>query len=305
MAKNYKKHLSLIIVPHTKTSTKTLSFTKRTIKLLAWSGGVLGVALLLVLVDYIAMSGLRSKHRALTLSAAEQTKRINDYEAFIADLQTTITKYEDYAKKLNVMAGWKSPEVMTGPAGLGGGPSDEDYGGEPVPNGGDLDYLPPASVERLGEKALSVENNLSTLLDFFESDTLRLASTPSIKPTAGWLSSPYGRRPDPFTGVETMHWGVDISTNMDNPIFATADGIVLKVLTDKLLGRYVTISHGYGFTTVYGHMNRFAVKPGQKVKRGDIVGYVGMSGKAKGPHVHYEVRKDGKRVNPWRYFQEE
>jgi murein DD-endopeptidase MepM/ murein hydrolase activator NlpD len=86
---------------------------------------------------------------------------------------------------------------------------------------------------------------------------------------------------------------------------ATADGIVLKVLTDKILGRYVTISHGYGYTTVYGHMNRFAVKAGQKVKRGDIIGYIGMSGKAKGPHVHYEVRRDGKRVNPWDYFQEE
>jgi murein DD-endopeptidase MepM/ murein hydrolase activator NlpD len=299
-----KKHVSLIIVPHTKTSTKTLSFSEKTLKLLAWTGGALVLALLVFLVDYVSMNGLRSRHKALTLTSAEQAKRIQDYETFTAQLQATITNYEEYAKKLNVMAGWKSPEIMTGPAGLGGGPSDEEYGGEPA-NGGDPQNLPPSSVQSLGQKALSVKNNLSTLLDFFEGDSMRLASTPSIMPTAGWLSSPFGYRDDPFTGIRTMHWGIDISTNMDNPIMATADGIVLKVLTDKLLGRYVTISHGYGFTTVYGHMNRFAVKAGQKVKRGDIIGYVGMSGKAKGPHVHYEVRKDGKRINPWDYFREE
>jgi murein DD-endopeptidase MepM/ murein hydrolase activator NlpD len=300
-----KKHISLIIVPHTKTSTKTLSFSKKTIKILAWTGGFLVLALLVFLVDYVSMSGLRGRHKALTLTSAEQTKRIQDYETFTAQLQATITNYEEYAKKLNIMAGWKSPDIITGPAGLGSGPSDENYPGETVPEDGDPQTLPPNSVQRLGERALSVKNNLSTLLDFFEGDAMRLASTPSIMPTAGWLSSPFGYRDDPFTGVRTMHWGIDISTNMDNPIVTTADGIVLKVLTDKILGRYVTISHGYGYTTVYGHMNRFAVKAGQKVKRGDIIGYIGMSGKAKGPHVHYEVRRDGKRVNPWDYFQEE
>ncbi len=300
-----KKHVSLIIVPHTKTSTKTLSFSKKTIKILAWSGGALGLALLLLLGDYIHMSGLRSRHKALALASAEQTKRIQDYESFIGDLQTTITKYEDYAKKLNIMAGWKSPEVMTSPAGLGGGPSEEDYGGEPASNGGEPQYLSPTSVLSLGEKATSVENNLSTLLDFFEGDTMRLASTPSIMPTAGWISSPFGTRDDPFTGVRTMHWGVDISTNLGNPIVATAEGIVLRIQNDKLLGNFVTISHGYGYTTVYGHMDKFAVRTGQKVKRGDVIGTVGMTGKAKGPHVHYEVRKDGRRINPWNFFKEE
>jgi murein DD-endopeptidase MepM/ murein hydrolase activator NlpD len=102
-----------------------------------------------------------------------------------------------------------------------------------------------------------------------------------------------------------MHWGLDISTNIGNPIMATADGIVIKVETDKYLGKNVTISHGNGFTTVYGHMSNFAVTAGQKVKRRDIIGYIGQTGKAAGPHVHYEVFKDGKRIDPRNFLLEE
>ena len=108
-----------------------------------------------------------------------------------------------------------------------------------------------------------------------------------------------------ITGAWVMHWGIDISTNTGNPIMATADGIVIKVATDRYLGKNVTISHGNGFTTIYGHMSNFAVKPGQKVKRRDVIGYVGQTGKAAGPHVHYEVFKDGKRVDPRNFLLEE
>jgi len=86
---------------------------------------------------------------------------------------------------------------------------------------------------------------------------------------------------------------------------ATADGIVIKVQTDKYLGKYVTISHGNGFTTVYGHMSNFNVKAGQRVKRRDIIGYIGQTGKAAGPHVHYEVFRDGKRIDPRNFLLEE
>jgi murein DD-endopeptidase MepM/ murein hydrolase activator NlpD len=160
-------------------------------------------------------------------------------------------------------------------------------------------------IQNLSQKASSIESNLNSLLNFFESDSLRLASTPSIVPTVGWLASVYGHRNDPFTGEWTMHFGVDISTNVGNPIMATADGIVIKVQTDKYLGKNVTISHGNGFTTVYGHMSNFAVKSGQKVKRRDIIGYIGQTGKSVGPHVHYEVWRDGKRVDPRFYLLEE
>jgi len=304
------KHLSVIIVPHTKTSTKTLCFSKKTLKMLAIGGIAIGLVLLAVLVDYARMSVIRGRYKALRVETADQRSTIAGYEKSIGELQTKISNLESYAKKLNVMAGLKSPDVLTAPAGVGGGAPDD----EPVPEAEPPAEAPasngPAVIESgtirtLSQKALSIENNLTSLLSFFESDSLRLASTPSIMPAAGWIASVFGHRNDPFTGAWTMHWGIDISTNIGNPIMATADGIVIKVQTDKYLGKNVTISHGNGFTTVYGHMSNFAVSAGQKVKRRDIIGYIGQTGKAAGPHVHYEVFRDGKRVDPRNFLLEE
>jgi len=304
------KHLSVIIVPHTKTSTKTLCFSKKTLKMLAIGGIAVGLVLLAVLVDYARMSVIRGRYKALRVETVDQRSTIAGYEKSIGELQTKISNLESYAKKLNVMAGLKSPDVLTAPAGVGGGAPDD----EPVPEAEPPAEAPasngPAVIESgtirtLSQKALSIENNLTSLLSFFESDSLRLASTPSIMPAAGWIASVFGHRNDPFTGAWTMHWGIDISTNIGNPIMATADGIVIKVQTDKYLGKNVTISHGNGFTTVYGHMSNFAVSAGQKVKRRDIIGYIGQTGKAAGPHVHYEVFRDGKRVDPRNFLLEE
>lgn len=305
-----KKHLSIIIVPHTKTSTKTLCFSRRALKILAVGGTVLGLVLAAVLVDYVRMSVIRGKYRALKAETAEQKTTIINYEKSISELQATISHFENYTKKLNVMAGLKSPEVLTAPAGVGGGePGKDEPEFEIDPSQAAISSGPnvitQGTIQNLSQKAKGIESNLSSLLNFFESDSLRLASTPSIMPTAGWMSSVYGHRNDPFTGAWTMHYGIDISTNVGNPIMATADGIVIKVQTDKYLGKNVTISHGNGFTTVYGHMSNFAVKAGQKVKRRDIIGYIGQTGKAAGPHVHYEVLRDGKRVDPRNYLLEE
>jgi murein DD-endopeptidase MepM/ murein hydrolase activator NlpD len=302
-----KKHLSVIIVPHTKTSTKTLSFSQRALKFLAVGGLVLGLALAAVLVDYVRMNVIRGRYKALRAETAEQKTMIAGYEKSIGELQATISHFESYTKKLNIMAGLKSPDVLTAPAGIGGG--DPGKGDEPeseqapVPSGPQT--FSQGMIQNLNQKAMSIESNLNSLLNFFENDSLRLASTPSIMPAVGWMSSSWGHRNDPFTGEWTMHYGIDISTNVGNPIVATADGIVIKVQQDKYLGKNVTISHGNGFTTVYGHMSNFAVKAGQKVKRRDIIGYIGQTGKAAGPHVHYEVWRDGKRVDPKTFLLEE
>ena len=308
------KHLSVIIVPHTKTSTRTLCFSRKKLKFLGIGGIVLAVTLLVLLVDYARMSVIRGRYKALKAETAEQKTAIAGYEKSISELQSKISSLESYTKKLNVMAGLKSPDVLTAPAGVGGGgPETDEPEPEPspaagpnvVPAPGGPQAITPGTIQNLSQKALSIESNLNSLLSFFESDRLRLATTPSIMPAAGWISSVYGHRNDPFTGAWVMHWGLDISTNTGNPIMATADGIVIKVETDRYLGKNVTVSHGNGYTTVYGHMSNFAVKVGQKVKRRDIIGYIGQTGKAAGPHVHYEVFKDGKRVDPRNFLLEE
>lgn len=295
------KHLSIIIVPHTKTSCRTLSLSRRRLKFLIGASIVCGMALTAVLIDYISMSSLRNKHKIQNVEMAEQKDKLDSYESYVTNLQETIASYESYAKKLNIMAGLKSPDIIGDEVGLGGG--DPDSNGEPVEASGQTLSL--ASVQNLAQKASSVESNLGTLVNFFESQSVRLASTPTIWPTAGWLVSSYGNRTDPFTGKWTFHYGIDIATNHGNPVVATADGIVVRAAFDKLLGNNVVLAHTGGLTTTYGHLSRMNAKPGQKVKRGDLIGAVGKTGKATGPHVHYEVRVDGRAVNPYNYILEE
>ena len=142
-------------------------------------------------------------------------------------------------------------------------------------------------------------------MKFFENQTAQLASTPTVWPTTGWLTSGFGERIDPFTGKKTYHYGIDIASSFGNSVVSTADGFVSNVKREKIGGNTVIISHGGGFTTVYCHLSKFAVKAGQRVKRWDVIGYIGQTGKALGPHVHYEVRRNGKAVNPQRYVLEE
>lgn len=124
------------------------------------------------------------------------------------------------------------------------------------------------------------------------------AATPSIWPTHGWLSSTAGNRTDPFTGERDFHPGLDISADKGDPVYATADGKVTNAAASGNYGNLVVIDHGYGLETRYGHLSAFKVKQGQPVKRGDLIGLVGATGRATGAHLHYEVRANGRILNP-------
>ena len=124
------------------------------------------------------------------------------------------------------------------------------------------------------------------------------AATPSIWPTHGWLSSSMGNRADPFTGEKDFHPGLDISADKGDPVYATADGKVVNAAAAGNYGNLVILDHGYGLETRYGHLSAFKVEPGQTVKRGDLVGLVGSTGRATSSHLHYEVRANGRILNP-------
>lgn len=124
------------------------------------------------------------------------------------------------------------------------------------------------------------------------------AATPSIWPTHGWLSSSAGNRADPFTGEKDFHPGLDISADKGDPVYATADGKVVNAAPAGNYGNLVVIEHGYGLETRYGHLSAFKVKQDQTVKRGDLIGLVGSTGRATGAHLHYEVRANGRILNP-------
>jgi murein DD-endopeptidase MepM/ murein hydrolase activator NlpD len=124
------------------------------------------------------------------------------------------------------------------------------------------------------------------------------AATPSIWPAQGWLSSSVGNRRDPFTGQRDFHPGLDISADRGAEIYATADGVVTHAASAGAYGNLVIVDHGFGLDTRYGHLAAFKVKPGDAVKRGTLLGYVGSTGRATGSHLHYEVRVNGRLLNP-------
>lgn len=125
-------------------------------------------------------------------------------------------------------------------------------------------------------------------------------ATPSIWPALGWLTDGFGGRTDPFTGEAAQHLGLDIAADKGQPVFATADGVVETAGWVNDFGNLVVLSHEFGLATRYAHLSRTAVRAGDRVSRGDVVGYVGSTGRSSGPHLHYEVWANGVPINPLR-----
>lgn len=155
------------------------------------------------------------------------------------------------------------------------------------------------------KEAILLDSDLQEIIDFLEDQKAELASLPTISPVSAsdaWISSPFGFRISPFTGLKEFHSGLDISAARGTPILATGDGIVSFVGRKGGLGKTVKIKHNRHFETIYGHLLNYNVKAGQKVRRGEIIGFLGKTGRTTGYHVHYEIRKDKKPVNPYPYI---
>lgn len=144
--------------------------------------------------------------------------------------------------------------------------------------------------------------DFTNLIKELEQKRNLLASTPSIKPVEGWISSGFGYRKSPFTGRKEFHAGLDIATHSGTKLVATANGRISYAARKGYIGNLVIIDHGFGMVTKYGHLKKILVKRGQKVKRGDVIGLIGNTGRSTGPHVHYEVRINGTPVNPLKYI---
>ncbi len=158
------------------------------------------------------------------------------------------------------------------------------------------------NLTRLERDALGQEVSFVELENAMKGKRKLWSSTPSIKPVQGWVTSGFGKRISPFTGNLTMHRGLDIAARHGTPVEAPANGVVSYVGFDSRLGKLIKINHGYGMKTTYGHMSKTNVTVGQKVKRGDVIGQVGNTGRSTGPHLHYAVYVNNVPVNPTRYI---
>ncbi|OYW03122.1 MAG: hypothetical protein B7X11_03440, partial [Acidobacteria bacterium 37-65-4] len=149
-----------------------------------------------------------------------------------------------------------------------------------------------------------LENRLDTVRTGVERQQALASATPSIWPVVGWLSSMFGARTDPINGGSDFHPGLDISAEYGTPVKATADGTIESAGWAGDYGNMILVKHGYGMSTKYGHLSRIVVSAGQAVHRGQVIGYVGATGRTTGPHLHYEIMLNGERINPMRLLSQ-
>jgi murein DD-endopeptidase MepM/ murein hydrolase activator NlpD len=157
---------------------------------------------------------------------------------------------------------------------------------------------PETALGVLSELLGVIGSRLESVRDNVERRHKLAMATPSMWPVAGWLSSSFGTRRDPFTDASDFHPGLDISADYGQPVLATGDANVVSAGRNGAYGNMVILDHGFGITTKYGHLSRISVVEGQRVKRGDVIGLVGSTGRSTGAHLHYEVWMNGRLTNP-------
>ncbi|MGZ3525935.1 MAG: peptidoglycan DD-metalloendopeptidase family protein, partial [Thermodesulfobacteriota bacterium] len=253
--------------------------------------------------DYIQVRKKSFELSQLRQETESQRSQIHFFSSKIEDMEKQLSKLKDFDKRIRIIANLEKGQETSPNMGMGGAsPSDvrEKLKAEKDDKG--LAQQMRSDIDRLKSEATSQEESLSELEKLLQTKREMLASTPSIWPVQGWVTSGFGFRTNPFTGLNQMHEGLDISNRLGTPIIAPANGIVSDTGNDYGHGNVVVISHGFGITSRYNHLSKIYVKAGQKVKRGDKIAEIGLTGKTTGPHLHYEVRVNGIPVNPVRYI---
>lgn len=285
-----KRFSTIVFVPHARAKFRKIRVSHR---LLATAATVVTVSL--ILSGWFSFQYFNTLSRTSELNRIRQENRelqtSNDqFGRSIESLRAELNAVEERTRRLAIVAGI-TPEDLRQQGGVGGLSMDGEATGKWMDE-----------VDQMSFRSRSLHTDLSILENELLSQHRLLSSTPSIAPVRGILTDSYGMRRDPFNRKLTSHSGVDISTNSGVPITSPADGIVVKANWASGYGQVIYISHGYGYSTRYGHLSKIAVKAGQKVKRGDTIGYVGSTGRSTGPHLHYEVRVNGQPVNPLEYI---
>ena len=162
-------------------------------------------------------------------------------------------------------------------------------------------------IDILQKQIVVQSKSLDEIAILAEEKEKLLAAIPAIQPVSNEdltrMASGYGMRSDPFTKVRKMHWGMDFTAPRGTPIYASGDGIVVRADSGSSgYGNHIRIDHGFGYVSLYGHLYKYNVRKNQKVKRGDLIGFVGSTGRSEAPHLHYEIFKDGDRINPINFY---
>lgn len=237
---------------------------------------------------------------------SSQRSQLQAFANEINGIKSKLVALNNFEKKIRVVANIAntgSDDVQKGSFGIGGSiPDDLEAGLELSEKHNSLLREMHEHVEQLNVALFEQEKSFESLINHLDEQRNLLAATPAIRPAMGLVTSRFGRRKSPFSGLSEFHKGLDIAARKGTPIVATADGIVTFSGRKGLLGKTLIIDHGYGMVTRYSHIYKFLKKTGDKVKRGERIALIGNSGRSTGPHVHYEVHLKGVPVNPEKYI---
>jgi len=261
------------------------------------------VSMVWVLKDYRAMKAQAPRLVQLTIENEQQKQQCIYLVDRITAISEKVNKLKEFDHKLKVMVNLETGEESQDVPGVGGSdPAAMDPKRAMADGHKDMVRSMHKALDDLDQQVAIGERQKAELHKFLESHKILLASTTSLWPTKGWLSSRFGKRKSPFTDKTEFHKGIDISTRLNAPVVAPADGMVSSVRWNRGYGRMVILNHGYGVKTKYAHLQKVLVKKGQYVKRGETIALVGTTGRSTGPHLHYEVHLNKVPVNPMRYI---
>jgi murein DD-endopeptidase MepM/ murein hydrolase activator NlpD len=287
------KRFTVLIIPEGSHQVRRFGVRSTFVK------GVLAVSVILVLglagliADYVMTNLDRNELDRLQVENLSQREELHRLVVELEDVRQEMVILSQNDAKVRVMAKLSAPKGDS-IAGVGGPAREDD-------TNRDFNEI----QQRIDEVRRQIDlrrESQEEIQGILNDQRSLLAAKPSGWPVKGWLTSSFGFRRDPFNGKRKIHEGLDIAARTGAPVVATADGIVSSVKTEPGYGKMVTIDHGYGYRSLYGHNSKFSVKVGQRVRRGDQIASVGNTGRSTGSHVHYEVRLNGVPVNPQKYL---
>ncbi|MEI6613456.1 MAG: peptidoglycan DD-metalloendopeptidase family protein [Chrysiogenales bacterium] len=294
------QNYSVIIVSDAKSTNREFAVSAKFIKNAMLAFSFLVVFFGFIIFQYLTMTLDKQKMKHIELDLKDKQQKISTLSSTIEVLNQRLKNMETYKERIMVATGLTSPLAL----------KEVGSGGPGINNqlSGDFNTLPAnvnspqqsllSKTKEIKENAKQLEDSLKSVESMINQQKLQLAATPIIWPTRGYLSGVFGNRIHPFTGRLEFHYGLDIATQLGNKVVATADGVVLVAERRDYIGKVIIIDHGFCYVTHFGHLSGFNVREGQRVKRYDVIGYVGTTGRSSGPHLHYEVRYFDKPMNP-------
>jgi murein DD-endopeptidase MepM/ murein hydrolase activator NlpD len=295
---------TVIVVSDHSQAVRKFRLPRKWLKNLAYGGAGAVLVGLLTVGHYFALLGASSENAVLKEENAQLRSQILLVQEKVAHISATLDRVERFDAKLRTaVTQLQDPERNLAIGPVGNSEADAAIPG-PAPAGeANLSALP-GKLSSLETEAARQEQSLRELQEYFDDQRSLLASTPSIWPTRGWVTSDFGTRIDPYTAERKMHHGMDIATPHGQVIYTPSDGSVVFIGTEGGYGKVLVIDHGYGVKTRFGHLSEIHVRLGDRVSRGAKVASVGNTGRSTGPHLHYEVRVNGIPENPRKFILE-